>query len=296
MSRPLVYSAIPTAFSPTGAVDLAATTRVFTHALAGGVDALFVNGTTAEFPSLTLTERGDILTAAVDAAGADRVVAHVGAPSPYQTRLLTRDALALGVTKLSVLTPFYMPSTLDGVREQIAAVTSLAESRDVFLYLFPDRTGVEIRPEEAAALIEEFDLAGAKISIAGVEYLQGVVDALHTERMVLSGNDGLLREVVAAGGAGVVSGVSSSVPGPFTALADAVGRGDAAAQEAAAAAVAAVVPVLGPSIAALKESLVLQGLIGGASCRMAIDAVDQAYRVRIAEALAAVSGTVAPAV
>lgn len=295
MNRPVVYSAIPTAFTDGGELDLASTERIFAHALSGGVDALFVNGTTAEFPALSLTERRRTLESAVEVAGADRVIAHVGAASPYQTGQLTEDALALGVTKLSVLTPFYMPSTLDGVRDQITAATSLASSRDVYLYLFPDRTGVQIGPEEAAALIEEFDLAGAKISIAGVDYLARVVARVSSPRSVLSGNDGLLREVVAAGGGGVVSGVSSSVPRPFVALADAIGTGDVPAQDAASRDVATVVPVLGPSIAGLKHSLVLQKVIQSDFCRMAIDSPDPESRARIVQALATASVTAAPA-
>lgn len=286
MTRPTVYSAIPTAFTSSGEVDLDSTSRIFDHALAGGVDALFVNGTTAEFAALTADERRATLVAAVDVAGADRVIAHVGAASPYETGLLTADALALGVTRLSVLTPFYMPSTLEGVRGQVAAAVAEAPGCEIYLYLFPDRTGVQVTPGAAAEIIEEFDLAGAKISIAGTEYLRELVSCLSTPRSVLSGNDGLLREVVAAGGNGIVSGVSSSVPGPFVQLAAAIGSGDQPEIERLGQLVNGIVPLLGPSIAALKESLVAQGIIETAACRMAIDTPSAAVRAQISDAFA----------
>ncbi len=289
MTRPLVYSAVTTAFGQDGSLDLASTRRLFAHALAGGVDALFVNGTTAEFPALTLTERQALLAAAVEVAGADRVVAHVGAASPYQTAILTADAHALGIRKLSVLTPFYMPSAIDGVREQVSAAVHAAPDAEIFLYLFPDRTGVQLTPAEGAAIIEEFDLAGAKISIAGTDYLAQLVAALSSPRTVLSGNDGLLREVVAAGGAGVVSGVSSAIPAPFAELADAIGEGDQDRQQSIAARVSEIVPVLGPSIAALKIAQREQGLIETAVCRMAIDIPDERWVAKITHVLATAS-------
>jgi len=289
MTRPIVYSAVTTAFSEDGGLDLRATTRLFAHALAGGVDAVFVNGTTAEFAALTLAERHDLLAAAASVAGPERVVAHVGAASPYHTGVLAADARALGITKISVLTPFYMPSTVDGVREQISAARAEAPDADIFLYLFPDRTGVQLPAAEAARVIEEFDLAGAKISIAGTDYVAELIGALSTPRIVLSGNDGLLREVVAAGGDGIVSGVSSSLPAPFVALADAIGAGDESEQERLAEIINGIVPVLGPNIAALKISQRDQGLIDTAVCRMAIDAPEPSRLADIARVLAEVS-------
>ncbi|MBN9607448.1 MAG: dihydrodipicolinate synthase family protein [Actinomycetales bacterium] len=281
MNRPLVVTATPTAFAADGSVDLDSTTRVFEHALAGGVDALFVNGTTAEFPALDRAERRAALAAAAAVAGPDRVIAHVGAAGPFETAQLARDAAELGITRASVLTPYYLPASLDGVRRQVDAALATLPAEAVFLYLFPDRTGVQLPADAAAAVIDDYGLAGAKISIAGTGYLAELVAALRTPRTVLSGNDGLLREVVAAGGGGVVSGVSSAIAPPFVRLRDAMEAGDTAEVDAAAAPVNAVVPVLGSSIAALKESLALQGVIADAGCRLAIDPLDPATVDRV---------------
>ncbi|GAA2239185.1 dihydrodipicolinate synthase family protein [Herbiconiux moechotypicola] len=286
MTDAALITATPTAFDRTGAIDLASTVRIFEHAIGAGVDAIFVNGTTAEFAALSVDERRTTLAEAVRVAGPQRVIAHVGAASPYETRLLTDDALELGVERLSVLTPFYMPSSIDGVREQIQAATSIAGDAEIFLYLFPDRTGIQVSPTDAAGLIDEYDLAGAKISIAGTDYLAGLVAALTSPRTVLSGNDGLLREVLAAGGDGIVSGVSSSFPAPFVALVEAVRAGDAARVDELAEVVNRIVPVIGPSIAGLKLSLQRQGVIDEAHCRMAIDAPDAALTERIDAVLA----------
>lgn len=285
MARPLVYSAVPTAFAEDGAVDLASTARVFEHALDGGVDAIFVNGTTGEFPALSIDERRALLRTAIDVAGPERVVAHVGTAAPYHTGTLTADAIDLGISKLSVLTPFYLPAGPEGVRQQLRTVTTLAPGSEVFLYLFPDRTGVQLDAEEAARILDELNLAGIKISIPGTEYMQRVVESITGPRIVLSGNDGLLPEVVAAGGAGVVSGVSSSVPRPFVALANALHTSDTERAAELRRVVAEIVPVLGPSIAGLKLSLFLQGIIASPLCRMAIDQPDAEQAAQISAAM-----------
>lgn len=285
MTRPVVYSAVPTAFSADGALDLASTAKIFEHALDGGVDALFVNGTTGEFPALTIKERRVLLRTAIEVAGPERVIAHVGTAAPYHTGTLTADALELGIHRLSVLTPYYLPAGPDGVRRQLRTVTSLAPDAEVFLYVFPDRTGVHLDAAEAAAILEELDLTGIKISIAGTEYVSRVVKSLSGPRVVLSGNDGLLPEVVVAGGDGIVSGVSSSLPLPFVAMAAAIRDADTARQESLTRVIDSIVPVLGPSIAGLKLSLFLQGVIKSPVCRMAIDGLAPNRRREITTAI-----------
>lgn len=285
MTHPFVITAAVTAFTDTGALDLESSRRIFAHAIEGGVDALFVNGTTGEFPSLSVPERRLLLETALEVCQPEQIVAHVGAASPHEVALLTADALELGVQRLSVLTPFYLAADLDGVRRQITAAQALSSEARIFLYLFPDRTGVQMAPEQAASLIEEFDLAGAKISIAGTDYLRDLVAAMGSSRTVLSGNDGLLPQVLAVGGDGIVSGVSSAIPAPFVAQAAAIAAGDAEAERAAATDVARLVPVLGPSIAALKVALVQQGVVDSAYCRMAIPAPDDAFLARITAAI-----------
>ena len=273
MTDPVVITAVPTAFSADGSLDVAATTRIVEHALDGGVDGVFVNGTTGEFTALDRDERRAVVHAAVAAAGAERVVAHVGAASPYEVGLLARDARAAGVARFSVLTPFYLPATFVGVSQQITAVDK-QPGDEVYLYLFPDRTGIHLSPAQAARLIEEFDLTGAKVSIAGTDYVRELAGLVSGGRRILSGNDGLIREVARDGGHGVVSGVSSAVPRPFVAQAAALRRGDATEADRLAPVVETVVRLLGPSIAALKLALVEQGVIDSAACRMAIDAPD----------------------
>lgn len=272
MNRPLVIAATPTPFDASGEVDLEAARLLYKHALDGGVDALFVAGTTGEFPALEAGERVAVYEAAVSAAGPERVIAHVGAASAHQAVRLARAALALGVRRLAMITPYYLPASPDGVVEHFTPVAELAAAADaeLYVYAFEARTGCPVPPELLARLAALPAVTGVKVSgVPGTAIVADYVAATPPGFTVLSGNDHELAGVVRAGGHGVVSGISSVLPGPFTALAEAVARGDAAAERAAQADADAAVRETGGDVGRLKAALEARGLPGG-RCRMAV--------------------------
>lgn len=276
-----IITAVPTAFHNDGRLDLAGNARVFQHALQGGVDALFVNGTTAEFPALTREERAELIRTAVHEAGPDRVIAHVGGASTYEAVGVARDALQAGAHTLAALTPFYLPASAAALRDYFSAVREESGDAHLFLYLFPDRTGVHVDAQEAALLVRELGFVGVKVSMPGLGFVKELLPLLPEGVEVYSGNDGLLATVARLGGAGVVSGVSSALPTPFVKLAEAVASGDRDAEKTTQELVDAAVAVLGPSIAALKLGLVEQGVIESAAVRMAIEAPDPQLTSRV---------------
>lgn len=271
MSTTLI-AAVPSVFETSGALDRGGGTRVFEHALRGGVDALFVNGTTAEFPSLTREERRASVEDALRVAGADRVIAHVGASSAREAKALTSDALDAGATAVAAITPFYLPASLRALRDYFGAVREAAGPAPLYLYLFPARTGIDLSVAETLELVREFGFAGVKVSIPGLDFVRRLIQVLPAGVQVFTGNDGLLAQVSRAGGAGVVSGVSSALPSPLASLADAVDAGDARREAAVQQLVDEAVATLGPSIAAIKTALYHQEVIGSPFVRMAIDA------------------------
>lgn len=287
MTRPLVIAAIPTAFHLDGSLDLVGTSAVIRHALEGGVDAVFVNGTTGEFPALTREERSSVVKAALDIAGSDQVIAHVGGSSAWEAVRFTRDAVEHGATALAAITPYFLPASDTAVHDYFGAIRGAATNADLYAYLFPDRTAVHVSADETARLVSDFELSGVKVSIAGVDFVSELVAVLPNGPRVFSGNDGLQTLVRGVGGAGVVSGVSSAVPGPFVAMADAMEREEAAERIDLQSSIDKAVSTLGPSIAALKFAMKLQGVIANAGCRMAIDAPDDALVRRITDLVAA---------
>lgn len=285
--RPTVISAAPSAFAPDGALDLAGTRRVFDLLAGSDIDSIFVAGTTGEFPALSDDERTAVIEAAIEAAGPERVIAHVGAASGYQAAALLRGARQVGATTFAAITPFYLPGSPAGVRSYFEAVTAAAEGLPVYAYLFPRLTGTEVTPAEAARLVNELGLAGVKLSIPGTGFLADLHPRVSSNVGLFSGNDGLLQAVVAAGGTGVVSGVSPACPAYFTQFADAIAAGDSEMITRYQALVDEAVAAIGPSLSFLKAALVEQGVIASGTCRMAVDPPDTHQLDRITAVLSA---------
>ncbi|SCL23312.1 4-hydroxy-tetrahydrodipicolinate synthase [Micromonospora pallida] len=222
-----LISALPTLFDAHGEVDLGATKTAYAQLAETPLDGVFVAGTTGEFTTLTDDERLAVCAVAADAFGPERTYWHVGAASTHQAVRLTRTAVDLGARQLAVLTPYYFPATEAALLAYYEQVVAAAAGVPVYGYLFAARTTVAVPPALLAGLAAT-GLAGVKISGESTALVGEYVAALADRGIpVYSGADAEFAEVVAAGGAGVVSGVSSALPKPFLEVRDALRTGDA---------------------------------------------------------------------
>lgn len=278
--RPEIITPPVTAFTEEGAVDLEATRRLLAFA-EPHVDGVFAVGTTGEFPALTRQERRDLVALCAEVFGPDRTIAHVGGPSLHQTLPLLRDAQELGVRRVAAITPYYLTASEEGILRYFSAVREASDG-ELYAYIFPDVACSDVSPELLARL--------AGIGIDGVKTSgrasARVADyrAAAPDLSLWSGNDAQLPEVVAAGGRGVVSGVSGVAPEAFARLRDALAADDQDAARRAQDHVLALVKALGPSITRLREGLAQRGLDSGTS-RMPIDLPGDETRREISRAL-----------
>lgn len=268
-----LLSAPTTPFTADGDLDFDATRKLYLY-IEPYVDGVFVSGTMGEFPALSHTERLGLFEVALEVFGAKRVIAHVGTESRKNTVSLAAAAAAIGVQRLAVITPFYLPASEDEVIDYLRRITASADVQ-WFGYLFKERTGVPLGPDEAARIVADAGLAGLKISGADTTRLADYVASCGPGVEIYSGNDAGMVEALAAGGAGVVSGFSSAFPATFRRLADTLGDGDSAGLEAAQADVIQVLSVLGIRIGAAKVAQSLRGLCE-AHARMTVQLPDDA--------------------
>ena len=275
--RAELVAALPTFFDDHGDID-DATTSAHLHWLADQVDSVFVAGTTGEFPALDRAERLELAHAALEVFGPDGVVVHVGAASTREAVALTRAVVEMGGRRLAALTPYYLPVDLAAVARHFEAVTAAAGEAAVYGYLFTERSGVVVEPEEFGRIAAATGLAGAKLSGAANARVAEYLDALPAGASLWSGADTTLAAVVRRGGAGIVSGLSSAFPEPFVALADAVAAGDTTAEAAAQERADAVLSATGGTVEGIKYGLALRGF-GNGALRMPAPAVADAEAV-----------------
>lgn len=283
----VVLAAVPTPFSADGSLDHAGARRLFEF-VAGRVDGLFAAGTTGEFPALDDSERLALIETALEVAGPDRVIAHIGAPDAYHAARLARQAVILGATRIAAITPYYMAPSPAEVTEYYLRIRDAAPVAGLYAYVFPERTGVTVTPQQFCELADNAGLAGAKFSGAAARNVAACAAARPALR-IFSGDDSDLAATLRAGGAGIISARSAAYPEVFAALsaalaAGAAGTGTAAARQGDVSAIAA----LGASIGLVKQALRVRGF-GPMAARMPAGEPDEATAARVAEVVKSVT-------
>jgi 4-hydroxy-tetrahydrodipicolinate synthase len=196
-----MLTAMATAFTDDGAVDLEGTAAIAAHLVAHGHDGVVVSGTTGESPTTSVRETGDILRAVKDAVG-DRatVVAGVGTSATAHSIELAQQAEKLGADALLLVTPYYTKPGPAGVLHHLQQVVG-ATGVPVILYDVPARTGTQIGMDTYERVKSDTVVA---IKDAVGDYARGV-ELMQLGYAVYSGDDLANLGWLAHGASGVIS-------------------------------------------------------------------------------------------
>jgi len=224
-----VYTALVTPFSSNGSLDLEAYRRLLKDQVDAGVDGVIPCGTTGESPTLTLDEKKQLITIALEQLKGTRVkvVAGTGSNDTRETVALSQWASSAGVAGILVVTPYYNKPTQKGLEAHFRAVAD-AVTCDVMLYNVPGRTGVSLTAETIVRLAEHPRIKALKEATGNVAFASEIVDQLtHARRSLalLSGDDATFMPFLAVGGCGVVSVASNLFPRAMVALQKAMDEG-----------------------------------------------------------------------
>jgi 4-hydroxy-tetrahydrodipicolinate synthase len=206
-----VITAMVTPFRADGTVDLERFRELATFLVENGSDGLVVCGTTGESPTLTDGEKLDLFRAAVETVG-DRatVIAGAGTYDTGHSVHLTREATALGVDGILVVTPYYnKPPQRAIVRhvEEIAAATD----KPIVYYNIPSRVVVNVEPATMARLAEIENVVAVKQAHGDLDEARFIAE--ETRLDLYSGDDPNTFAFLELGGVGVVS-VTAHLWGP----------------------------------------------------------------------------------
>jgi 4-hydroxy-tetrahydrodipicolinate synthase len=211
-----VVTAMVTPFDDDGAIDLGGAAHLAAYLVDTGSDSVLVNGTTGESPTLTESERWDLLAAVVDAVG-DRaqVMMGTGTNSTASTVAATERATEAGADAVMVVTPYYNRPDQRGLEVHFRAAAA-ATDRPMIVYDIPSRTGHEVDAGTLIALSEVDNIVGVKDATADLGKIGDVLAATRGAPGgfgVWSGADEVNLPLLAVGGSGVVS-VAAHLAGP----------------------------------------------------------------------------------
>ena len=190
--------------------------------LENNAQAIIVNGTTAESPTLTTDEKERILKTVIDLV--DKrvpVIAGTGTNDTEKSIQASIQAKALGADAIMLITPYYNKTNQRGLVKHFEAITD-AVKLPVVLYNVPSRTNMTIEPETVEILSQHPYIVALKDATNDFEYLEEVKKRIDTNSFALySGNDDNVVEYYQRGGHGVISVIANVIPKEFQALYDA---------------------------------------------------------------------------
>jgi 4-hydroxy-tetrahydrodipicolinate synthase len=209
-----MLTAMATAFTDDGAVDLDGTAAIAHHLVEHGHDGVVVSGTTGESPTTSVAETGDILRVVKDAVGGRAtVIAGVGSNDTAHSIDLAQQAEKLGADALLLVTPYYNRPGQAGVLHHFREVVA-ATGTPVVLYDVPGRTGTQISLETYERIKGDTVIA---VKDAVGDFARGV-RLTELGYAVYSGDDVANLAWLAHGASGVISVVGHAAGRPIRSM------------------------------------------------------------------------------
>ncbi len=203
-------------FKADGALDVDTTVKTYKRLADGGVDGILMFGSCGEFFGVTLEEKKALLKAAQEAVG-DRVelMAGTGGMSFRETIELTKYAASIGIKKVLVVSTYYFPANEEDLVSYYGAVADCSDA-DMYFYDIPECVGYDITPSIVLKVHEgRKNVMGYKDTISSVAHTCDLINTVcdkYPDFEVFNGYETQLPVNVAAGGAGVIGGMSNLVP------------------------------------------------------------------------------------
>ncbi len=225
-----VIPPLVTPFDDEGQLHPKGISQLVNYVIEGGVQAIFMAGTTGEAALLTNDEIAALTETTVEAArGRVPVLVGIAGPSTQATLERAKAAINHGADVLVAHIPYYFPPTQN---ELIAYFKTLASFSKipVLLYSIPQTVKVPLsNPTVLKLAAEEPNIVGIKDSSGNIEDFRRLVDKMQEVRpefRMLLGSDTLLDAAILIGAHGTVPGTGNLFPEPLVKAFHAAKAGD----------------------------------------------------------------------
>lgn len=213
-----IIPAMVTPFNDDYSLNEAAVRVMVRRLIDAGVHGLFCLGSNGEFFAMTQAEKLKLAEIILDEA-AGRVPVYVGSGgnSTPGTIALTKEFERLGVSAVSVITPYFLkltPQELADHYKRLADATSLP----IVLYNISGMTGNALAPKTVGELSRVDNIVAIKDSSGSLDNLLQYIDAAEPGFSVLAGTDSLILSALMAGGLGGIAATANFMPRTVVAI------------------------------------------------------------------------------
>ena len=256
--------AMVTPFDDDRELDLDRVQQFTDRLILGGNDAIIVNGTTGESPTVFYPQKMDLFRAVVEAAGGRvPIIANVGDNCTADTVGFARDVEPLGVDAFMCVVPYYNKPPQEGLYQHFRAIAGSVDL-PIILYNIPGRCVVNMEADTTLRLARDCgNVVAVKEASGKMDQIKAIIEGAPEGFDVYSGDDAATYDM---GGAGVISTIANVTPERMKEIVDLCAAGDL---EAAARANEALLPLMNGLFETanpilVKEALRLAGFpVGG---------------------------------
>jgi 4-hydroxy-tetrahydrodipicolinate synthase len=204
--------ALVTPFNDDLSVDYDALGKLVRHVSDGGVDYLVVLGTTAESPTLKVSEKIEVLSCVQKHNHKNLPIVYGMGGNNTATLVEQYKAFKGNVDAFLVVTPYYNKPNQTGLLRHYQAIADVAP-KPIILYNVPKRTGVNMEVDTVLELAKHPNIIGIKeASGDSVDQARLIAEGMPEDFLLTSGDDDLILPFIQAGGHGVISVVANALP------------------------------------------------------------------------------------
>jgi 4-hydroxy-tetrahydrodipicolinate synthase len=205
--------AVVTPFTVDGKVDFPNLEKLVENLITNKVDYLLAVGTTSEYPTMSKSERLDIVRC-IASVNAGRVPMLMGLGGPSTQSILSniKDACKLPIDAILSVTPYYNKPSQLGLIEHYKAVAK-SSPLPVILYNVPGRTSCNMLAETTIRIAESNpNVIGIKEASGNVKQILYLLNHKPKDFLVISGDDLITLPLMAAGMDGLISVLANAYP------------------------------------------------------------------------------------
>lgn len=202
-----------------GQVDYDGLQNVIEHVIAGGVEYVVSLGTTGETPTLSPSERLEVLDFTIKVV-AQRVliVAGFGGNNTQAVIDSIKSYDFKGVDAILSASPGYNKPTQEGIYQHFMAIEAVAP-RPIVIYNVPGRTSSNISAETTVRLAHSSDkFIAIKEASGDLMQCMKIVRDKPTNFQLLSGDDALTLPMISFGATGIISVIANALPNEFSTM------------------------------------------------------------------------------
>lgn len=208
-------------------IDFDALERHVEFLLENNTQAIIVNGTTAESPTLTDQEKEQVLETVVKLVNKRvTIIAGTGTNNTQKSIEASKRAKEIGADAVMLITPYYNKTNQRGLIKHFETIANEVKL-PVVLYNVPSRTNMTIEAETVETLSHNPYIVALKDATNDFDYMEEVKKRINEDEFALySGNDDNVVEFYQRGGKGVISVIANVIPQEFQNLYDAKQSGE----------------------------------------------------------------------